>query len=141
MNAGHSAEELGISRERRDLIAALEEAGFDGAPNTPPDWRTSLGDETLRSALAVHESWPIPTFLAAIADPEPEMPELDELFEAARAAVAAGNAYAAACPDDAVGAGPEWDAWDASFTRLRDIVARADRALATAFPETGVPGR
>ena len=49
------------------------------------------------------------------------------------ATVSTADAWLAANPAIVENATPEWEAWNRSFTALRDLVARIDAASASAF--------
>lgn len=135
------------SNDREELIAELEGLGYDTMPGVREDWadwRERLSDDDMRTiirnitdaanredALARAEAE-----VASLVDEdggEDEFPDVSEMVEAMRATVSTADAWLAANPAIVEDATPEWEAWNRSFTALRDLVARIDAASAIAF--------
>lgn len=137
--------------DREELVAELEGLGYDTMPGVREDWadwRERLTDEELRTiirnitdpanredALTRAEMAVADAFDGAQEDDvgEDEFPDVSEMVEAMRATVSTADAWLAANPGIAEDATPEWEAWNRSFTALRDLVARIDAASASAF--------
>lgn len=133
--------------DREELIAELEGLGYDTMPGVREDWadwRERLTDEELRTIIrnitdAANREDALTRAEAEVAslvdedDGEAEFPDVAEMVDAMRATVSTADAWLAANPDIAEDATPEWEAWNRSFTVLRDLVARIDAASAQAF--------
>lgn len=132
---------------REELIAELEGLGYDTMPGVREDWadwRERLSDDDMRTiirnitdaanredALARAEAE-----VASLVDEdggEADFPDVSEMVEAMRDTVSTADAWLAANPAIVEDATPEWEAWNRSFTALRDLVARIDAASASAF--------
>lgn len=135
---------------REELIAELEGLGYDTMPGVREDWadwRERLSDDDMRTiirnitdpasredALDRAEMAVAEAFDAAQEDAgEADFPDISEMVEAMRGTVSAADAWLAANPAIVEDATPEWEAWNRSFTALRDLVARIDAASASAF--------
>jgi len=135
---------------REELIAELEGLGYDTMPGVREDWadwRERLSDDDMRTiirnitdpasredALDRAEMAVADAFHAAQEDDgEADFPDISEMVEAMRATVSTADAWLAANPAIVEDASPEWEAWNRSFTTLRDLVARIDAASASAF--------
>lgn len=133
--------------DREELIAELEGLGYDTMPGVREDWadwRERLTDEELRTIIrnitdAASREDALTRAEAEVAslvdedDGEAEFPDVAEMVDAMRATVSTADAWLAANPGIAEDATPEWEAWNRSFTALRDLVARIDAASAQAF--------
>lgn len=133
--------------DREELIAELEGLGYDTMPGVREDWadwRERLTDDELRTIIrnitdAANREDALTRAEAEVAslvdedDGEAEFPDVAEMVDAMRATVSTADAWLAANPGIAEDATPEWEAWNRSFTALRDLVARIDAASAQAF--------
>lgn len=133
--------------DREELIAELEGLGYDTMPGVREDWadwRESLSDDALRTIIrnitdAANREDALARAEAEVAslvdedDGEDEFPDVSEMVEAMRDTVSTADAWLAANPAIVEDATPEWEAWNRSFTALRDLVARIDAASASAF--------
>jgi len=131
--------------ERQELIAELEALGYDAMPGVHADWadwRERLSDEDLRTVIrnigeAAHRENGHARGEAEATDlagegEEIDFPDVSEMVEVMRRAVACADAWSAANPPHD-GAGPGWEAWTAAFGDLRALVARIDEAEARIF--------
>jgi len=100
--------------ERQELIAALEEAGYDMLADVPADWRFSKTDQELR-ALA-------DTFGTGDGA-EAEPPDISDLVEAIREV----SKYAWLVEPTVQG--PPADHWRDAIARLRELLAVCDKAM------------
>ncbi|MGB3415745.1 MAG: hypothetical protein WBA36_03660 [Mesorhizobium sp.] len=107
--------------ERQEMIAALEDAGYDMLADAPADWRFSKTDQELSDLVEAFTE----------ADDASAFPDISELVEAIRETVDAGDAYIAAHPDD-FATHPDSDAgkrWSAALDRLRAILSDCEKAM------------
>lgn len=121
---------------RQELIAELEGLGYDLFPGVRKDWadwRERMSDEQLRSAidsLKEHYSEPQDLPEGEGCDPVPEMPDASEIAEALGEALAAGDAYTAAHPDEPATILDEaGERWHAAWVRLRALNDQINQAL------------
>ena len=105
---------------RQELIATLEELGYDGAGIDgvkPADWRASMTDAEMRAAISAAE--------AVL-----ECPDISELVEAIRETVKAAEAYNAAYPSELRHrSSHEGQRYCAAFARLTDLLSDCDKAM------------
>lgn len=133
---------------RQELIAELEALGYDAMPGVRgdcADWRERLSDDQMRAVIrnigeAGHRETARgeaeATDLAGEGE-QVDFPDVSEMVDAMRRAVACADAWSAANPPHD-GAGPEWEAWDLAFAGLRALMARIDAAEVCAFGR--IPG-
>jgi hypothetical protein len=128
---------------RQELIAELEALGYDAMPGVRadwPDWRERLSDDEIRTTIRniaeiAHRETASGEAEATDIIGEGEQvdfPDVSEMVDAMRCAVACADAWSAANPPHE-GAGPEWAAWDLAFASLRALVARIDAAKVGVF--------
>jgi hypothetical protein len=126
---------------RLELIAELEELGYDAMPGVRQDWsdwRETIDDERLgriiariRDDIERRESVEAP---GRADEAPPELPDISELVEAIRETVEAADAYDAAHPDEPKTARDETGRrWIASFDRLRSLLKDCSIAMEANF--------
>lgn len=130
---------------REELVAELEELGYDTMPGVREDWadwRETFSDDQLRTVIRnINEAFEQKEALeraeaeaANLVDGDaPDFPDVSEMVEAMRGAVTAADAWLGANPDFNENATAEWAAWDQAFSALRQMVEQIDKASARAF--------
>jgi hypothetical protein len=104
---------------RQQLVADLEDLGYDTARDTPSQWRDSLSDQDLLAAIMGYG-----IDVSDLRAPAAGCPDIGEMVAAIREHCAAADAFndahpeATSTPDDATGR-----RWIASLDALRSILS------------------